>query len=149
MGKSPTFLAVLLAGLFLAAPQAIAEGTKTKVKARITRTDCVRLLVRHRPDLDVRYRPGRDVYGRKVAPAGVPGEPGALALPRTYTIDLELDLRQFLGVANIPGLNPNLRPGRITVRGERVYFNGRPLDDPRQYQVIEACRKRLRRGAER
>ena len=151
MNKSSTFLAALVAGLLLAATPSAAESKKAKVKAKISRVDCAQLIVRHKPGPDVRYRPGLDVYGRKVAPAGVPGQagirsPGVHVLePETYTIELELDLRQFLGIGTIPGLNPNLRPGRITVTGDRVYFNGRPLDDPRQYQVVEACRERLRR----
>lgn len=151
MGKSSTFVAVLIAGLLLAAPQSHAEAKKAKVKAEISRADCAQLVVSHQPGPNVRYRPGIDVHGRPVAPAGVPGQPsiqspGAYVLgPETYTIELELDLRLFLGIATIPGLNPNMRPGRITVIGERVYFNGRPLDDPRRYQVVEACRERLRR----
>ena len=151
MLRRSTFLATLAAGVLLAAAPSGAEGKRAKVKAKITRTDCAQLVVRHKPGPDVRYRPGRDVYGRRVAPAGIPGQPsirspGAHVLePETYTIELELDLRLFLGLATVPGLNPNLRPGRITVTGDRVYFNGRPLDDPSQYQVIEACRERLRR----
>ena len=151
MGKSSTFAATLAAGLLFAAAPLGAEGQPAKVKAEISRADCAQLVVRHRPGPDVRYGAGRDVYGRQVAPAGAPGQPslqspGAYVLgPETYTIELELDLRQFLGLATIPGLNPNLRPGRITVIDGRVYFNGRPLDDPRRFQVVEACRERLRR----
>ncbi len=146
MLRRSTFLAILAAVLLFAAAPSGAHGKGAKVKGNITRIDCTRLLVQHKADPSVRYRPGRDVYGRKVTPAEGPGRPGSrIVLPETYTIDLELDLRQFLGVATIPGLNPNLRPGRITVTGDRVYFNGQPLDNPRRYQVIEACRKRLRR----
>lgn len=151
MGKFSILLAALIAGLLFTVPQSHAEGKKAKVKAEISRADCAQLVVRHKAGPDVRFRPSRDVYGRKVAPAGIPGQagnrsPGAHVLePETYTIELELDLRLFLGVATIPGLNPNLRPGRITVVGDRVYFNGRPLDDPRRFQVVEACRERLRR----
>ena len=152
MGRSSTFLATLIAGLLLAAPQSYAEAKRSKVKAKISRADCAQLVVRHKPDPDVRYRPGVDVYGREVAPAGVPGQPtirspGAHVLgPETYTIELEMDLRKFLGITTLPGLNPNLRPGRVTVTGDKVYFNGRPLDDPNRTQVIEACRERLRRA---
>jgi len=151
MFRRSIVLAALIAGVVFAAPQSQAEVKRAKVKAEISRADCAQLVVRHKPGPDVRYRAGRDVYGRQVAPAGAPGQPslqspGAYVLgPETYTIELELDLRQFLGLATIPGLNPNLRPGRITVIDGRVYFNGRPLDDPRRFQVVEACRERLRR----
>ena len=151
MFRRSIVLAALIAGVVFAVPQSQAEVKRAKVKAEISRADCAQLVVRHKPGPDVRYRAGRDVYGRQVAPAGAPGQPslqspGAYVLgPETYTIELELDLRQFLGLATIPGLNPNLRPGRITVIDGRVYFNGRPLDDPRRFQVVEACRERLRR----
>ena len=151
MFRRSIVLAALITGVVFAAPQSQAEVERAKVKAEISRADCAQLVVRHKPGPDVRYRAGRDVYGRQVAPAGAPGQPslqspGAYVLgPETYTIELELDLRQFLGLATIPGLNPNLRPGRITVIDGRVYFNGRPLDDPRRFQVVEACRERLRR----
>ena len=151
MGKRLIFLVSLVSGLLLAAPQSYAEAKRSKVKAKISRADCAQLVVQHKPAPDTRYRPGVDVYGRKVAPAGVPGQPsirspGAHVLgPETYTIELEMDLRQFLGIPTVPGLNPNLRPGRVAVTGDKIYFNGRPLDDPNQYRVIEACRERLRR----
>ena len=97
----------------------------------------------HVPDADVTYKPGKDVYGRSVAPADLQGE-RRITMPRGYVIDLELDLRTFMGVPSLPGLNPNLKPGTITVVGDKVYFNGQRLDDPNRLRIIRACRRKLR-----
>lgn len=114
------------------------------VRARISREACAHLVVEHIPDPDVEYRPGRDVYGRSVPPADLPGGP-RITFPATFHIPLELDLRKYMGVVTPPGLKPNLQVGVLTVDGDRVLFNGVPLDDPARRRVEAACRKRLAR----
>ena len=97
------------------------------------------------PDPDVAYQPGVDVDGNKVAPADLPGSP-QLALPESFVITLELNLRH--SVHRVPGprgLEPKLQLGLITVEGNRVYYNGQPLDDPEQARLVAACREFMKR----
>jgi hypothetical protein len=114
------------------------------VRAEISREACAQLVVEHIPDPDVEYKPGRDVYGRSVRPADLPGSP-KLTLPRTFHIPLELDLRRYMGVRTPRGLKPNIQVGVLTVDGDRVLFNGVPLEDTARRRVEAACRKRLAR----
>lgn len=68
MGKS--FFAL---GLFLAATPAIAETVDISGQPYyVTKSDC-NALVQYRQAPDVAYQPGKDVHGKAVAPADLPG----------------------------------------------------------------------------
>jgi hypothetical protein len=129
-------------------PGSKAKGAKRVTRAvigRISRDDCRRLIVAHAPDPGVKYQPGRDVYGRRVKPADLPGGP-RIALPRVFRIRFSVDLETYLGIAPQPGIDPDVMLGQLTVRGNRVYFNGQPLDDPYRSFIVDQCRRRLRRA---
>jgi len=133
------------------APTPLAPGAKSgkpgkarrTVIGRISLADCRRLVVTHIADPGVSFRPGRDVYGRRVAPAELPGQP-RIALPKVFRIRISVDLETYLGIVPPPGLDPDVPLGWLTVRGDKVYFNGQPLDDPHQSFIAAQCRRRLR-----
>lgn len=131
----------------LAAASAVALGTVAapalaeSVPVRVDRDACSKV-VTHVPDADVAYQPGVDVHGRPVAPADLPGSPQI----DSFVITLELNVRRFgIPVPGPRGLDPEVQLGVITVQGNRVYYNGQPLDDPDQQRLAAACRDFLKR----
>jgi hypothetical protein len=121
-----------------------AKRVKRTIIGRISADDCRRLIVEHVPDPGVAFRPGVDVYGRAVAPADLPGGQ-RITLPKVIRIRLQVDLETYLGIVPQPGLDPDVMLGEITVRGNHVYFNGRPLEEPHYSFVVGQCRRQLRR----
>ncbi|MBT5841795.1 MAG: hypothetical protein HOH80_22545, partial [Rhodospirillaceae bacterium] len=63
----------------------------------IGKKDCQRL-VRHQARADVKYRPGIDVRGRKVAPADLHGG-SPIKIPNVITFDVKFDIKNYLGKA--------------------------------------------------
>jgi hypothetical protein len=113
----------------------------------VTREDCARL-VQHRPAPDATYRPGVDVHGKYVAPADLP-EGAGNGLPDRVRFDVVINpltfAQQNAGAATGAGkyANTQLPVGRVEVdmkTGEAT-FNGRPLTDPQNQTLREACRK--------
>lgn len=102
-----------------------------------------RQLTKHTPAPDVAYQPGRDVHGKPVAPADLDG--GAqIALPESFAIPLTADLFKFLNLDQgsfpfnaMPRNDINL--GTLTLRGDQVFYNGRPLSPAQQNELIALC----------
>lgn len=127
-----TDAAVFLALLLTAAPVA--------AQAPLDTTVC-RTLPRHRPAADVEYRPGVDVRGNRVAPADLPGSAGAMPMDR-FEIPVTLDFVRKLGFATpgagaLPGM---AEVGRFTLQGDRLLFNGQPLNGPGEAELYALCR---------
>ena len=142
MTHRPTLLGTTLALALLGA--VAAPALAESVPARVDREACAQV-VEHVPDADVAYKPGVDVDGKPVAPADMPGAP-QLELPDSFVITLELDLRHSaFPVPGPRGLDPKVQLGVITVVGNRVYYNGQPLDDPEQTRLAAACREFMHR----
>ena len=98
----------------------------------------------HEPDPGVAYQPGIDVDGKPVAPADLGGTPEPLVGPdHEYRIDLTTRLGDALSGPAGSGVDfvekSEIGIGEVTVRGGRVYFNGRPLDDQSEHARAEAC----------
>jgi hypothetical protein len=117
------------------------------------RTEDCRALTRHVPAKDVEYKAGVDVRGRKVAPADLDsGYPNMV--PDEVTLDIGIDLADRLGrrrareVARPPiTANRPLLPytatasiGKLTVRGNDVFWNDQPLQPQEQAALATACR---------
>lgn len=116
----------------------LAPPVRAAMTFEISHADC-RYLARHQPASDVEYRPGVDVHGKAVAPADLPGS-GGLQLRQGLTIDIELDLRQHLGLAeNSPLLREDANIGVVEVRDGEVYFNGQRLDAPEVGALEAVC----------
>jgi len=100
--------------------------------------------VQYRPAPDVAYQPGVDVHGQAVAPADLPGSPGALghgSLDR-FEIPLSLDNLRQLRVA-VPSLGRaipgTLEVGRLVVEGNQVSLNGQPLTASVAEELAGVC----------
>jgi len=101
-------------------------------------------LVKHVPSADVAYQPGVDVSGKPVAPADVPGGT-PLALPQKITIPLTLNLANTLHLdtsqypASNFGAGTEAWLGTLTVEGDHVSFNGKPLSNEQQENLAVLC----------
>ncbi|MBP2312397.1 hypothetical protein [Azospirillum soli] len=98
-------------------------------------------LPRHRPAPDVEYTPGVDVKGRAVAPADLPGSAGAAAPIERFDIPVTLNFARRMGFA-VPsgGLPGNAEVGTLTLKGNRLFFNGQPVGGPSEAQLYALCR---------
>jgi hypothetical protein len=107
----------------------------------ISTADCA-ALTEHRPDPSVEYTPGVDVAGRAVAPADLPEhEPlhldaGDVAIDPRIPLDRYFELPRAL--ASILG-DAEIGVGLVTVRDGVAYLGDRPLGDPAQAAIAEAC----------
>ena len=124
------------------------ESVEPAPKVTMTATDC-RRLVRHHGQQEADYKPGVDVYGRKVAPADVEGTP-RINIPEEITFDLTASLTKYFAK---PGeLHPILTSdgvlGKIkynTLTG-KLYFDGQPLNEEATDEVVTLCGKVLGQG---
>ena len=133
----PALLALMASGMLAHGQTPAPAGT---VEAAITERDC-RALVAHRPNDDVAYQPGRDVHGRPVAPADLPGNPSFPGLD-TITIPLTLSLGSIYALP--PGIDADIPLWTLTVGADgRAYVDGQPLHDEAAAQVAQACRARF------
>jgi hypothetical protein len=142
MTHRPTLSLVARAVILLGAVAAPASAESVPVE--VDRDACANV-VAHVPDADVAYQPGVDVDGKPVVSADLPGSV-QLALPETFVITLELNLaKSVYPVPGPKGLEPKVQLGLITVVGDRVYYNGQPLDDSEQTRLAAACRAFMKR----
>lgn len=121
--------------------------------------DCRRLLaarakddVTHRPEAGATYQPGVDARGNPVAPADLPRQGGAFALPETLTLDIKIPFSTLLGDraptrtassdVGVAKLKLDLASGRITM-------DGAPVEPAGEDAVVAACRAHLAQPAKR
>ena len=103
-----------------------------------------RALTKHVPDADVAYQPGVDVHGKKVAQADLDGGT-QMALPDKINIPLTVSLAKVLNLdtAQYPysqlGQGTEAQLGTITVEGQHVLFNGKPITDEQQDNLAVLC----------
>jgi hypothetical protein len=118
-----------------------AGAEKAKPTITVTRSACQQL-VSHVPDDDVAYKPGVDVYGRKVAPADLDGGSPILdALPKEIEFPVTIDFFEYAGISVPDWISGESNIGRITYRNGRVYFNDIPLgNEAGQDELAAACR---------
>lgn len=99
---------------------------------------------------DVAYQPGVDVEGNAVAPADLPGAESLIGPEHEYKIPLEVPLDEATDTSSGSGVEAvagsDIRVGDVTVVGDDITFNGRPLDDPSDHAVAEACARRQSEG---
>jgi hypothetical protein len=117
-------------------------GAARAEEVRISQADC-RLLTAYQPG-GADYRPGVTADGKSVAPADLNPQP---AIGATIIIDLKMDVMKRQGVKpSSPLLDPEAHLGLITVEGDRVYFNGRPLGDAETRYLSAACLEKGKGG---
>lgn len=137
------YISLFLLGLLMAGSARAADPTPaTTVDPALCRA-----LVKHTPDADVAYQPGVDVHGKPVAPADLLGGAPAMQMPQTITIPLTLSLAKVLNLNTSqypysqlgPGTEAQL--GTLTVTGDQVLFNGKPISPQQQDNLAVLCMK--------
>lgn len=104
---------------------------------------CSRLLT-HVPAPDVAYQPGVDVHGNPVAPADLPST-AALALPDRYDVEITVDTaRRFGFPIRSDRFDGEVDVGVVTIDGDRVLFNGRPVTGETEKALVALCRSSRR-----
>ncbi len=109
-------------------------------QARLAPEDC-RRVTQHVADPSVTYQPGVGAGGRRVAPADL--SPPQTILPATPRFLLSVDLQRRFGLP--PSLDADLPIGVVTVEGNRLLLNGRPLGPEDQSSLAAACAAARRR----
>src|SRR5262245_8733285 len=119
----------------------VAWAAPAGAEVAISRRDC-QWLVRHEPAPDVTYQPGVDVHGRPVAPADLAGG-SPIELPDVIYIPIEVLLQDKYGIpANSVLYDATALVGVVSVKGDQVYFEDKPLSDPEITALEAACRDR-------
>ena len=134
MKKYRTF-AILVVGCVLAGAVAPAIGDEITV----SRKDCKRV-TRYAPSADFAYTPGVDARGRKVAPADVGGG-SRIKIPDEISISIGIDLDEKYGLGAGRKYTGEATIGTVKVRGGRVYYDGKPIDEGDQAAIAAACKK--------
>lgn len=129
------FCLVLMSGTANAAP----------TTAPTIDTSFCQALVKHVPDADVAYQPGVDVHGKPVVPADLDSGYN-IALPDEITIPLTVDLKSFLKLdeTSLPASamkRTDAWVGTLTLKGDRVFFDGKPLTNEQQNNLSVLCLK--------
>ncbi|MSO92162.1 MAG: hypothetical protein EXQ86_02015 [Rhodospirillales bacterium] len=136
------WIATLLIAAAIAVPGiASAQSGQKKTASTLTlnKKECQSVIV-HAPAADVAYKPGVDVYGRKVAPADAPGSVSPIKIPDEVNIDIGFNLKDKYGLGTTGAFTGESVIGKATVKGGRVYYDGKPLDNGDQQSIAEACR---------
>lgn len=132
--------AIGLMGLFAgAAFPAAAQAPANPPTIRIDPAAC-RYLTRHQPAADVEYKPGVDVNGKPVAPADLPDSYG-IDLPKSIDITLTADIARRFGIATNNLYRGEAQIGTVTVQGNQVLFNGKPVQSAAEADLIALCAK--------
>ena len=128
--------------LVLALVVALPASAATK-SVTVSKAEC-RKIVRHSPSADVAYRPGVDVRGRRVAPADLGGGT-TIAVPEEIEIPIDVDLSDTIGAAAGGLSDPRAKLGKVVYKNGRAWYNGKPLETGANAEVVEACKKRMKR----
>lgn len=126
---------VSILSLFAAAAAEAASAKGSSVK--VSRSEC-KGFVKHQSSAE--YKPGVDARGKKVKEADLPGG-SPIKLPETISIDIGFDLDKKYGLGSGGKYTGESVIGKVTVKGDKVFFNGQPLDQSDQAAIAEACRK--------
>ena len=129
------FPVVSILVLFAAASAMAASAKGAAVK--VSRSECNRI-VKHQSGAE--YKPGVDTRGKKVKEADLPGG-SPIKLPETISIDIGIDLDKKYGLGSGGKYTGEGVIGKVTVKGDKVFFNGQPLDQRDQAAIAEACKK--------
>ncbi|HYG86938.1 MAG TPA: hypothetical protein VD978_11830 [Azospirillum sp.] len=119
----------------------VALATKLAVAEPFDTSVC-RLLPQYVPSADVTYTPGVDVLGRPVAPADVHGSAGQ-QIVNYVDIPVTLSLARRLGLQVPPSAakwGDLVEVGRLTLYGDVLLFNGQPIGELSQSELIALCR---------
>lgn len=104
-----------------------------------------RSLPDYQPSADVEYKPGVDVHGHYVAPADLNYAPSVLPskidIPLTVSLAKVLNLNTSQYPYNQLGTGTEAQLGVISVEGNNVTLNGKPLSGDQQSSLAVLCAK--------
>ena len=123
-----------------AAMPALAQAPSDPPTIRVDPAAC-RFVSRHQPSADVEYKPGVDVDGNPVAPADLP-DAYAIELPKNIDIAITADIARRFGIATNNLYRGEAQIGTVTVQGDKVLFNGRPLQPAAEADLIALCARK-------
>jgi hypothetical protein len=94
----------------------------------------------------VEYKPGVDVHGHYVAPADIdsgasPQMPKKIDIPVTVSLVKALNFDTTQYPFNQLGTGTEAQIGVLSVEGNKVTFNGKPLSSEQQQKIDAACAK--------
>jgi hypothetical protein len=120
-----------------------AHAEVDRKRLRIPRVDCQRM-VEHRPDPGIDYKPGRDVRGKAVPPADLPGS--GLQLEPADQVEFEISFNPLQGGSAGRFGSTELFVGTVQfdLRTGQATFNGVPLSDPEQAELSRKCSEALK-----
>lgn len=125
------------------APAAAVPAPAPKpAKVKVTKRQCAQIVTH--TGADVAYKPGVDARGRKVAPVEMKSSGPKIEPPKEISFDINYDLSSKVTGTGGNVYDPNFKVGTVTVKGGVPYFNGQPLEDQHQKDLIEACKKIVR-----
>jgi hypothetical protein len=128
----------IVAILALLAPGSAALAASAKGSSvKLSRSECADI-TKHQSSAE--YKPGTDARGKKVKEADLPGG-SPIKLPETITIDIGFDLDKKYGLGSGGKYTGESVVGKVTVKGDKVYWDGKPLDQRDQAAIAEACRQ--------
>lgn len=122
--------AVLLPILVLAGP-ALASNVK------LGESVCTQI-TRQVPADGGAYQAGIDVQGKQVMSADV-DTASPIKIPEDISFDYGVDLDKKYGIGSTGTASAVPTIGRVTIRGNRVYWNGQPLDGADQSAMAAQC----------
>ena len=100
-----------------------AQASNVKISERVCRQ-----IAKHAPADGGAYQAGVDVRGKKVVGADA-GTASPIKAPESISFDYGIDLDKKYGIGSTGTASAIATIGKVTVRGNRVYWNGQPLDD--------------------
>jgi len=127
-------------------PSSAISTTKSTTKGPAVSPALCDALTKHVPSADTNYQPGVDMNGKAVAPADAPGSP-QMQLPNKIEIPLTVDLAKILKLDttkppyNNFGAGTEAWLGNLSVQGDSVLFNGKPLSSEQQDNLAVVCMK--------
>lgn len=116
-----------------------AQGQATRPPTIIVERTACQWLKRHAPSADVAYTPGVDVNRRPVAPADLPGS-ADIRLPERIEVGITALLAERFGVPLDATFAAEAYLGTVTVQGNRVLFNGQPVNPAAEEDLVALCR---------
>lgn len=124
-------LAAFLVPIFFFTEPALASDVK--ISERICRQ-----ITRHVPADGGAYQAEVDVRGEKVASADA-GAASPITIPKDISFDYGVDLDKKYGIGSTGTASATPTLGKVTIRGNRVYWNGQPLDGADQSAMAAEC----------
>jgi hypothetical protein len=138
-GRSWGAIGLLLCSTLSGQAQAPQPAPGREPTIRIDPAAC-QWVTRHHPSADVEYKPGVDVNGNAVAPADLPGS-GGIDLSGDINIAITLNTAKRLGIPANDLYKGEVQVGMVTLRGNQVLFNGKPIQPEAEQELLMLCRE--------